>query len=105
MCRPLLSLLYRHFIHKSPNPYLQTHNAHLLVLTESCSNRNLQSNIEARVRGDLPKQHDTQLQNFQLLQCKPLNVLEMGVPNIPVFNIGYPLENHTTKRKFDSTLS
>jgi len=56
-------------------------------LTESCSNRNLHSNIEVRVLGDLPKQHDTQLQNFQILQCKPLNVLAMGVPNIHVFNI------------------
>ena len=51
------SLLYRHILYKFPNPYFRTHNAHLLVLTDSCLNRNLHSNIEARVRGDLPKQH------------------------------------------------
>ena len=80
------SLLYRHILHKSPNPYPQTDSAHLLVLTESCSNRNLHNNTEARVGEDLPKQHDTQLQNFQTLRCKSLNVLSMGVSNIPAFN-------------------
>jgi hypothetical protein len=51
----------------------------------------LHNNIEARVCGDLPKQLDTKLENFQIPHCKPLNVLSVGLANTSVFNIGYSL--------------